>query len=86
MVGFSFRPLTGISGIRRKYLHTPILLDERGFRPLTGISGIRSGCVQHPLCGVDPVSVPLRGLVVFGVRDVASPTDSNKKFPSPYGD
>ena len=75
-----FRPLAGIRGIRRLEAGGRLAEGEEGFRPLAGIRGIRSGTTQSGGPGQRPVSVPLRGLGVFGACAFLPGTGGCKGF------
>ena len=56
------------------------------FRPLAGITGLRTDAAAVLLWHLFLVSVPLRGLRVFGQGCLAGPPDRYLQFPSPCGD
>ena len=56
------------------------------FRPLAGITGLRTGEGEKPFNREVKVSVPLRGLRVFGRGGFKMSKKYFNTFPSPCGD
>ena len=83
---FGFRPLAGISGLRTKGFEVFDVVVKGGFRPLAGISGLRTEKMGWFYDSQLGVSVPLRGLVVFGLETRAQAQRRLVGFPSPCGD
>ena len=83
---YGFRPLAGIRGLRTGENARAMEWLGVCFRPLAGIRGLRTLMVKKEYIGCLKVSVPLRGLEVFGPIASSHHVDRVVEFPSPCGD